>query len=79
VSAVERAAHARAVAVAKGRRIGRPPVVSADQLDYARHLRDAGNTVNEIVTKTGISRTTLYRYLPPREPEPVTATTVGPR
>jgi DNA invertase Pin-like site-specific DNA recombinase len=70
---LERAAHARAVAVAKGRQIGRPTVVSADQVDYARHLRDAGHSINEIVTKTGITRTSLYRHLPPREPEVPTA------
>ena len=38
---VERAAHARAVATAKGRRIGRPVLVDADKLAYAAHLRRA--------------------------------------
>jgi len=42
-------------------------------LDYAAHLRAAGRTIAEIVTKTGIPRTSLYRHLPPRPPEPVTA------
>ena len=63
---LERAAHARAVATAKGRRIGRPTVVDPDKLAYAVHLRDAGHSVAEIVTKTGIARTSLYRHLPPR-------------
>ncbi len=71
---LERAAHARSVAMAKGRRVGRPVVVDPDQIDYAAHLRDAGHTMSEIVAKTGITRTSLYRYLPPRPPE---ATTVG--
>ena len=70
---LERAAHARAVATAKGRRVGRPVTVDRAQLDYAAHLRDAGRTIAEIVTKTGIPRTSLYRHLPPRPPEPVTA------
>jgi len=70
---LERAAHARAVATAKGRRVGRPVIVDRAQLDYAAHLRAAGHTIAEIVTKTGIPRTSLYRHLPPRSPEPVTA------
>jgi DNA invertase Pin-like site-specific DNA recombinase len=70
---LERAAHARAVAAAKGRRIGRPTVVDADKLAYAAHLRESGHTIAEIVAKTGITRTTLYRHLPPRPAESVTA------
>ncbi len=57
---VERAAHARAVATAKGRRVGRPSVVDPDKLAWAAHLRDTGASIAEIVTKTGITRTTLY-------------------
>jgi DNA invertase Pin-like site-specific DNA recombinase len=70
---LERAAHARSVATAKGRRIGRPSVVDADKLAYAVHLRESGHTMAEIVAKTGITRTTLYRHLPPRAPVSVTA------
>lgn len=70
---LERAAHARAVATAKGRRVGRPSVVDPDKLAYAEHLRETGHTIAEIVTKTGIARTSLYRHLPPRPVEPVTA------
>ncbi len=69
---LERAAHARAVATAKGRRVGRPVTVDPAKLDYP-HLRAAEHTIAEIVTKTGIPRTSLYRHLPPRPPEPVTA------
>ncbi len=53
-------------------RIGRPSVVDPNKLDYARRLRDEGLTITQIVEKTGITRTTLYRHLPPREPELVT-------
>ena len=70
---VERAAHARAVATAKGRRVGRPSVVDPDRLAYAAHLRDTGHTIAQIVAKTKITRSSLYRHLPPRPPEPVTA------
>ena len=70
---VERAAHARAVATAKGRRVGRPSVVDPDKLAWAVHLRDQGETIAQITAKTGITRTTLYRHLPPRPPEPITA------
>jgi DNA invertase Pin-like site-specific DNA recombinase len=70
---LERAAYARSVALAKGRRIGRPSVVDADKLEYARHLRDAGHSISEIVAKTGITRSSLYRHLPPRPPAAVTA------
>jgi len=71
--AVERAAHARAVATAKGRRIGRPVLVDADKLAYAAHLRDRGDTIAEIVAKTGIARSSLYRHLPPRPAASLTA------
>jgi len=70
---VERAAHARAVATAKGRRIGRPVLVDADKLAYAAHLREAGHSIAEIVAKTGIARPSLYRHLPPRAVEHLTA------
>ena len=71
--AIERAAHARAVAKTKGRRIGRPTVVDPDRLAYAAHLRDTGHTIADIVAKTGITRSSLYRHLPARPGEPVTA------
>ena len=70
---MERAAHARAVATAKGRRIGRPVLVDPDKLAYAAHLRDIGHTIAEIVAKTGIPRSSLYRHLPPRPAPTVTA------
>lgn len=71
--AMERAAHARAVATAKGRRIGRPILVDPDNVAYAAHLRDSGHTIAEIVAKTGIARSSLYRHLPPRAAPRVTA------
>jgi DNA invertase Pin-like site-specific DNA recombinase len=66
--AAERAAHARTVATANGRRTGRPSVVDPAKLEHAALLRANGATVREITTKTGLKRTTLYRHLPPRSP-----------
>ncbi|MFF0818084.1 recombinase family protein [Rhodococcus sp. NPDC003318] len=71
--ALERAAHARQVATAKGLRTGRPSVVTESQIAHATQLRDAGATVAEITAKTGLTRSTLYRHLPPRPAESVTA------
>jgi DNA invertase Pin-like site-specific DNA recombinase len=70
---MERAAHARAVAAAKGRRVGRPVLVDAAKLEWAAHLRESGHTIAEIVSKTGIARTSVYRHLPPRPASAVTA------
>ena len=70
---IVRAAHARAVATAKGRRIGRPVLVDAAKLEYAAHLRDSGETIAETGAKTGIPRTSLYRHLPPRPAPTLTA------
>lgn len=70
---LERAAHARAVATAKGKRVGRPSVVDPDKLRFAEHLRNEGFSMREIVEKTKIARTTLYRHLPPRPVDTPTA------
>ena len=61
----ERAAHARAVAAAHGRQGGRPSLLDPAVLAYAVHLRDAGDSMAQIVAKTGMTRSSLYRYLPP--------------
>ena len=65
--ASERVSHARAVATAHGRRTGRPSVVDPDKLEHAAMLREKGIPMREIVSKTGLARTTLYRHLPPRQ------------
>jgi len=69
----ERAAHARAVAAAHGRQVGRPSLLDPAVLAYAAHLRDAGDSMAQIVAKTGMARSSLYRYLPPRRPPLLTA------
>jgi DNA invertase Pin-like site-specific DNA recombinase len=69
----ERAAHARAVAAAHGRQLGRPSLLDPAVLAYAVQLRDAGHTMAQIVAKTGMTRSSLYRYLLPRRPPLLTA------
>ncbi|WP_449060697.1 recombinase family protein [Planomonospora algeriensis] len=59
----ERAAHARAVAEASGRRIGRPVAHPADKIEYARLLKAQGESLGTIAAKTGIPKTSLHRYL----------------
>ena len=61
----ERAAHARAVAEAAGRQIGRPLAHPADKIEYARLLKSSGNSLSQIAAKTGIPKTSLHRYLTP--------------
>ena len=65
---LERAAHARAVATAKGRRIGRPPVVDPNKIAYAAHLRETGHSIADIVAKTRIARTSLTGTYRPDRP-----------
>jgi DNA invertase Pin-like site-specific DNA recombinase len=69
----ERAAHARAVASRLGRQVGRPSLLDPARLVLAVQLRDRGHTMAQIVAKTGMTRSSLYRYLPPRPPAPLTA------
>lgn len=59
----ERAAHARAVAEASGRRVGHPVAHSADKIEYARLLRRENKSLNESAKKTGIPKISLHRYL----------------
>ena len=59
----ERAAHARAVAEARNRRIGRPFAHPADKIEFARLLKGQGHTLGQITAKTGIPKTSLHRYL----------------
>jgi DNA invertase Pin-like site-specific DNA recombinase len=61
----ERAAHARAVAEASGRQIGRPVAHPADKIEYARLLRSRGDSLSQISAKTSIPKTSLHRYLIP--------------
>ncbi|MEV4753420.1 recombinase family protein [Streptosporangium sp. NPDC049248] len=59
----ERAAHARAVAEAAGRHVGRPVAHPAEKIEYARLLKAQGESLGQIAAKTGIPKTSLHRYL----------------
>ncbi|MFD4760448.1 helix-turn-helix domain-containing protein [Streptomyces sp. NPDC058439] len=59
----ERAAHARTVASAAGRRIGRPVAHPADEIESANLLKQRGSSLGRIAAKTGIPKTSLHRYL----------------
>ena len=52
----ERAAHARAVAEAAGRRVGRPVAHPDDKIEYARLLKAQGVSLGKISAKTGTPR-----------------------
>jgi DNA invertase Pin-like site-specific DNA recombinase len=69
----ERAAHARAIAEARNRCIGRPLAHSADKVEYARLLRAQGRSLGQIATKTGIPKTSRHRYLASAELAPAPA------
>jgi DNA invertase Pin-like site-specific DNA recombinase len=68
----QRATHARAVATAAGKRIGRPLTHPAEKIEYARLMRARCESLSPIVTKTGIPKASLHRYLTPAQ---TTATT----
>ncbi|WP_326655652.1 recombinase family protein [Streptomyces sp. NBC_01750] len=50
---------------ARGERIGRPPAMTEEQIRHARALlAQPENTVTSIAKLLGVSRTTLYKYVP---------------
>lgn len=57
-------------AEAQSRRSGRPPAVDADVLAAARARQSRGESVTAIARHLRIGRSTLYRALQPREPDP---------
>jgi DNA invertase Pin-like site-specific DNA recombinase len=59
----ERAAHARSVAEAKNRHIGRPVAHAAETVEHARLLKAQGASLGQIAAKTHIPKTSLHRYL----------------
>ncbi len=59
----ERAAHARAVAEAACRRVGRPVAHPEDKIEYARLLPREHKSLAEIARKTDIPKTSPHRYL----------------
>ncbi len=59
----ERAAHARSVAEAAGRHVGRPAAHPPEKIEHARLLKAQGDSLAQIAAKTGIPKTSLHRYL----------------
>ena len=54
-----------AAGCARGARLGRPPAMTAEQIRDARDLLTRPkNTVASIATLMGVSRNTIYKYLP---------------
>ncbi|MFE9115707.1 recombinase family protein [Streptomyces collinus] len=54
-----------AAARARGERIGRPPAMTEEQVRHARALlAQPENTITSIAKLLGVSRTTLYKYVP---------------
>jgi DNA invertase Pin-like site-specific DNA recombinase len=54
-----------AAARARGQRLGRPPAMTAEQIRHARDLLTRPeNTVSSIARLLGVSRSTIYKYVP---------------
>ncbi|MGA5069184.1 recombinase family protein [Streptomyces exfoliatus] len=50
---------------ARGARLGRPPAMTEEQIRHARDLlARPGNTVTSIAKLLGVSRNTIYKYVP---------------
>lgn len=50
---------------ARGARLGRPPAMTAEQIRHARQLlAEPENTVASIARLLGVSRNTIYKYVP---------------
>jgi DNA invertase Pin-like site-specific DNA recombinase len=50
---------------ARGQRLGRPPALTSEQVGQARDLLSRpGNSVASIARLLGVSRSTLYKYVP---------------
>lgn len=60
---MERSAVARQAARDRGKLPGRPRALDSDQLRTALDLRNAGQSVPDIMRTLRVSRSTLYRYL----------------
>lgn len=64
----ERSAAAREAARARGRHVGRPTALTADQARQVRALHDMGENVAALVSTFGVSRATIYRALAEQVP-----------
>lgn len=60
---VERTQAGLKAARGRGVRVGRPPSLSAAQIEHARKLIDAGERPSSVARSLGVSRSTLYRAI----------------
>ncbi|MET9344925.1 recombinase family protein [Nonomuraea sp. NPDC003804] len=59
-----------AAARARGQRLGRPPAMTPEQIQHARDLLTRpNNTVSSIARLLGVSRSTIYKYVPELTPD----------
>jgi DNA invertase Pin-like site-specific DNA recombinase len=49
---------------ARGQRLGRPPAMTAEQIRQARTCTLPGNSISSVARLLGVSRSTVYKYLP---------------
>jgi DNA invertase Pin-like site-specific DNA recombinase len=59
----ERSAAAREAAKARGKRVGRKPVLDTEKVALAKRMRANGESVSTLVSTLGASRATVYRAL----------------
>jgi DNA invertase Pin-like site-specific DNA recombinase len=59
----ERSAAARHAAAARGKQTGRPRALSNEQVQLARRMSEAGDSISTISRTFGVSRATVYRSL----------------
>jgi DNA invertase Pin-like site-specific DNA recombinase len=60
-----------AAARAQGKRLGRPPALTPEQLRQVRALLlRPGHTISSVARAVGVSRSTIYKYLPSEERAP---------
>ena len=59
----ERAAAAREASRVRGKHVGRPARLDAEQVALAKRMRASGETISTLVATLGVSRATVYRAL----------------
>ncbi len=64
----ERTKAGRAAAVARGVKMGRKPLLSAQQATHARKLIEQGESPGRVAKSLKVSRRTLYRVLAAASP-----------
>lgn len=65
----ERTKAGRAAAQARGVKMGRKPLLTPQQIAYARKLREQGESPRDIAQSLHVSRRTLYRAITPSAEE----------